>query len=68
MMTYSILDSQTPELASKEEKRVQAEMPASWIGASVLDDLGKGLDSAATNKSLLLSFLKTDHLLSLFHC
>lgn len=38
MMSDSIPDSQTLEPAS-EEKGGWAEMPASWIRASVLDDL-----------------------------
>lgn len=54
MMSDSIPDSQSLEPASKE-KGGWAEMPVSWIRASVLDDLVQtGLDSHEQITAFLL--------------
>lgn len=57
MMSDSIPDSQTLEPANKT-RGGQAEMPASWIRASVLDDLVQaGLDS---HEQIIASLLLDD--------
>ena len=57
MMSDSISDSQSPGVASKE-KGERAEMPVSWIRASVLDDLVQaGLDS---HEQIIASLLPND--------